>query len=518
MKRVLSLIVCFALTVCLFSGCGTEDEAYVPTGDGLTWDEDYTGPVSTQATEETEQALTLTYYTEESMNPYQSNDFSNRVLFSLMYQGLFTVDRDYNVEPMLCSGYSVSQDMKTYVFYINENATFSDGTKLTAEDVLASLQTAKASRVYGSRFSKVNNLALTEDGGITVGLNTAYENFPILLDVPILKATEQEAENPLGTGPYRMSGTGVYPELRRRSDWWCSAELPVSAPTISLVAAESINQIRDNFQFGDVDLVCADPGSDRYADYRCDFELWDCENGIFVFLVCNASSSVFSNEAVRTALTHAIDRDTLVQDYYRSFARSATLPASPQSPYYSQVLASRYGYDPTIFAKAVSDAGMEGRKVVLLVNSEDSLRLRVGRAIVEMLNEAGLAAEIMSYGGNEFYYALNNFDYDLYLGQTKLSANMDLSHFFSTSGNLNYAGLSNAEVYTLCQQALENSGNYYSLHQTIMDQGYLCPLLFRSYAVYATRGALTGLTPARDNVFYYSIGKTMDDALLAITE
>ncbi len=69
-------------------------------------------------------------------------------------------------------------------------------------------------------------------------------------------------------------------------------------------------------------------------------------------------------------------------------------------------------------------------------------------------------------------------------------------------------------AYNLCQQALENHGNYYTLHQTVMDNGLLCPVLFRSYAVYATRGLVTDLTPARDNIFYYQLDKTMEDALL----
>ena len=47
-----------------------------------------------------------------------------------------------------------------------------------------------------------------------------------------------------------------------------------------------------------------------------------------------------------------------------------------------------------------------------------------------------------------------------------------------------------------------------------MDQGYICPVLFRSYAVYASRGQLTDLQPARDNVFCYSIGKTLEDAYI----
>jgi hypothetical protein len=45
-----------------------------------------------------------------------------------------------------------------------------------------------------------------------------------------------------------------------------------------------------------------------------------------------------------------------------------------------------------------------------------------------------------------------------------------------------------------------------------MDGGLLCPILFRSYAIYATRGLVSQLNPARDNMFYYSIGKTLADA------
>ena len=89
---------------------------------------------------------------------------------------------------------------------------------------------------------------------------------------------------------------------------------------------------------------------------------------------------------------------------------------------------------------------------------------------------------------------------------------MDLTPFFSASGALNYGKIDDISVYNLCLQALENQGNYYTLHQTVMDDGYLCPILFRSYAVYAARGLMTQLQPARDNLFCYSIGRTLTDA------
>ena len=513
MRRMFAIMLCLAL---LLAGCGESDEAYVPTGDGLTWDADYTGPIPTAASredEEEEMELVLTYYPSKTMNPISSTDFTNRALFSLIYQGLFCVDRSYNVEPLLCRTYNVSDDLCTYTFYL-ERATFSDGSFLTGEDVVASLNAARESDYYGGRFTYVNEIYVAEDGGVVISLFTPYENLPLLLDIPIISKDALEDDRPLGTGPYVFNGTALGGTLRKRTNWWCESDLVITQDTIRLVAAESITHIRDEFEFGDLSLVCANPGSGKYVDYRCDYELWDCDNGVFVYLAFCDESYVFSVPELRVNLTHAIDRDTLVSTYYRGFARSAQLPASPLFPYYSQALAANYGYNPGKFTAALQDAGLDGASIVLLVNSDDSLRMRVARHIGQMLNDCGLAVTMKEVSGQAYRDALILREYDLLVGQTKLSANMDLSEFFDTTGSLSYGGMDDLSVFELCRLALENHGNYYSLHKTVMDNGLLCPVITGSYAVYATRGLLTDLSPARDNIFSYSIGKTMADALV----
>ena len=510
MKRIIAILLGLTLALSLFA-CGDPD-VYTPTGDGLTWDEDYTGPMATRPTEE--QNLTLTYYPNKTLNPLTCTDFTNRAIFSLLYQSLFSVDRTYRVEPQLVKRYAVSEDMKTYTFYL-ENATFSDGTPLTAQDVVATLLAAQESDIYKGRFRHIREITLAEDGGIVITLSISYENLPILLDIPILKEAQLQEDRPLGTGPYVLEMAGNTSQLRRRTDWWCTADMTITAESILLIHAENPTQIRDQFEFSDLDLVCADPGSDNYTDYRCDYELWDCENNIFLYLGCNLYSEVFAKPEIRSALPRAIDRDTLAGAYYRGFAHAATLPASPFSPYYNQNLANRYAYDGGEALKtAVSAAGLEGREIILLVNADDSLRLRVARDIRDMLIACGFVVTLQESGTSSYYYCLRNGMYDLYLGQTTLSANMDLSAFSSSGGSMNYGGMADVSLYTLCTEALANHGNFYTLHQSVMNDGRLCPILFRSYAIYATRGLLTDLTPARDNVFYYSLGKSMEDTLI----
>ena len=514
MKRILSILLCLVMALSLFSGCGPTDspQSYVPTGDAL---EKETVEEEEAVQSQEEQVLSLAYYADRTLNPIESTDYTNRVLVPLLYQGLFAVDRDYQVNPILCKSYSYTTDMKTYEFQLDPGATFSDGVPVTAEDVVASLKAAKGSTYYSGRMRFFKTIAVTETGAVQIVLSQSYENLPLLLDIPIVKEEEVEADNPLGTGPYILSGTPENRFLARRSAWWCkSKDLLITAQQIPLVSATSTATIRDAFEFDDVGVVCTDPGSDRYVEYRCDYELWDCESGIFLYLGINSDSSAFKKKEIRQAISKGIDRQALVDNYYRGFALAAELPASPTSPYYTPTLAQEYAYDGIGYESMMSS--VKGKAVKLLVNANDSLRVKVAQEIGRMLSTSGLIVEVVSLEKGEYATALGEGKYDLYLGQTKLSPNMDLSQFFSAKGNLNYGDIDDVAVYNLCLQALENQGNYYTLHQTVMDNGYLCPILFRSYAVYATRGLVTHLKPARDNLFCYSIGRSLTDAYAGV--
>ena len=347
---------------------------------------------------------------------------------------------------------------------------------------------------------------------MVVELKVPMENLPILLDIPIVKANEVAASNPLGTGPFLLDSSPQGKWLRRQPGWWCSANLPMNVDFITLVAAESPVQIRDGFEFSDISLVCSDPGRMDYVDFRRDHELWDCENGQFLYLVCNEKSKLFADPAVRAALTHAIDRDALASRYYRGFAKSATLPASPDSPYYNHTLSRKFGYDPQKFIDAVAATQAESKEIVLLLCGDDQMRVRLGNAIAQMLEVAGLHVTINQVTSAKFDETLRWGTYDLYLGQTKLSANMDLSAFFASNGALKYGGLSDPAMQAMCLEALANTGNYYNLHKMVAEEGQLVPILFQHYAVYTRRGVLYDLQPARDHIFYYDLGRTLEDA------
>ena len=505
MKRSL----CISLALCLllsFAGCGYDYSGYVPNGGGLATD---TQP-PTNPNQGEDQLITLTYYKEKGLNPYLCADFTNRALLSLLYQGLFITSSSYETTPVLCQSYTISRDGRTHTFTVDPTATFSNGAPVTPADVSASLKAAKSSAYYSGRMLHITAIELPGDGTVVLRTDTEMKNLPILLDIPIVPANAVAEAFPMGSGPYTYQTSAVGSYLEKRTNWWCTAALPISTSAIPLMEATSISGIRDDFQFSGLDFALTDPSSDRYVDYRCDFELWNCESGIFLYIGCNEDSLVFDSPAIRSALTYAIDRDSLSAKYYRGFGQSATLPASPLSPYYNKGLAGKYTYNAEKFAQAVQDNGKLNQTVVFLVNSDDSLRVRAGRAIAEMLRSGGLLVEMKELGGASYEKAIKNREFDLYLGMTRLSPNMDLTAFFHLKGALSYGGIDDVAAYSLCLDALADEGNYYTLHRTVMEQGLLCPVLFCNYAVYTTRGVFTALAPARDNPFCYSIGKSME--------
>ena len=509
--RKLALLLALVL---LLTGCAAE-KAYIPTGDGLA---DVTRP--TEAPTEppvtapgglnlSDRGFTLAYFPEEGFNPYDCLNINNRMIFSLLYQSLFVTDSQGRVEPLLCKSFTVSEDMTSYIFTL-ERASFPDGTELTAVDVVESLKTAEDSDYYEGRFTYIREISEVEGNRVKITTRVPMENLPLLLDIPVVKYGQSGSRMPQGTGPYVLEDTPEGLLLRCRDNWWCDAQVPLTAKTVKLMVGEDQTQIRDEFEFGDVGVSTADPGSASYAAYRCDYELWDAETGIFLYIGCNIKSKVFSQSQVRVSLSYAIDRAGLLASCYNGFGTAVTLPASPNSGFYDQNLARQVSYDPEVFKQALTESNMLGRTVKLLVNKDDSVRLQAARKVAQMLTDCGLTVELLEHNYSDYRAVLRDGTFDLYLGQTKLSPNMDLSAFFKEDGSLSWGGMANATCLDMCQEALENSGNYYNLHQMVLRNGQLIPVLFRSHAVYAGRGLVRELEPSRDNVFYYSMGKQLE--------
>ncbi len=522
-KRFFSLF----LIALLLMGCvaNQNNDNYVPTGDAILMEgQDPEDLIE----EEVPQELLLAYYPDRSMNPLIGVNITNRVLFSLIYQGLFATDSQNNTYPMLCSHYQVSPDNRSITVYLEETATFSDGTRVTAQDVLATYEAAKADGYYKGRFLHFTAIELVGSDAIRFQTEVPYQNLALMLDIPIVKASEVAADFPLGTGPYLFQQGDNGAALVRVSNWWCGkTKVPARANVISLMVGTSQAQIRDEFEFGDLSLACANPMTDSYSDYRCDYELWNVENGMLMYLGMNVLYSEWfkgDDHTLRQALTYAIDREYINENFYHGLCQPTTLPTSPGSPYYNKALAARYEHDDMKFIDAINGLKLpetkkhEPVKLKILVNCDDSARLRTARYLKEHLTDLGIDTAVLEYGGSTsptYEEVLIAGNYDMYLGQTKLPPTYELTAFFRPWGTLRYGGITDNTLYTMSNESVANEGNYYTLNQMIADDGKIIPILFGTYSIYAERGQLLDLNPSRDNVFFYTLGKTMESAKMS---
>ncbi len=550
MRKITALFLSLALMLGLLSGCGRsiDNSGYVPTGEAIVMEDEIVEDVQE---DDTDQELTLAYYPDRSLNPLFGSDYINRILMSLMYQGLFAVDNHKNTTPILCSRYQISTSGRTWTIYLDENATFSDGTKVRPEDVVACYWQAKENDYYKNRLRHITNIEVAEDGqGILFQSDTPYENMALILDIPIIKESEVAMETPnvpLGTGPYVFRSDSSGYVLQRTENWWCDqaytqkktdeainagkepsnegykVKIPATDAIINLVEVISTAGVRDAFQFGgdnSLSVVCTNPMSASFAEYRCDYELWEIESGYFMYIGCNILYSDFfePNGGIRSFLTYGIDRDTLIEDAYGDLVDPVTLPCSPEETYYNTALAKQLGYDPLKFIGhlggfAIPREDGVPQELELLVNSDDSARVTIARAIAEDLTEMGLPCKTVEYGTAVFQSQVANGNYDIYLGMTRLSATMDLSEFFRPWGEMSRGGLSHESIYDMVKNSLENSGRYYNLYKLLGEDGRIIPVAFGHYNVYAQRGIIPDLNPARDNVFYYSLASTLDKTM-----
>ena len=461
----------------------------------------------------------LAYVPEYGFNPYKCICITNRPVFSLVYESLFVLNDSFQPEPVLCDRFAVSEDGTTCLLTLCQGVTFSDGTPLTAQDAVASLNAAKDSDYYGSRFSNVTEVTARDEMTLEISLSHAYENFPLLLDVPIVKAGTQENERPLGTGPYVFSEqlTGLC--LRRNQRWWQDNRAPIEYDTILLTGADNPAAVRDSFEFGDTALVCADLNAPNAVGYRCDYELWDCPTTTMVYLGFNLNGGIFSYSALRGAVTHMIDRDSLIVSAFKGFGDAATLPCAPDSPLYDRDLAMLYSYDEEAAAQVLRTAAVRSDAPgTLLVNAADAARVELARSIAEAMTQKGLPMEVTAVDAETFRSRLEKGKYDAFLGETRLSADFDLTEFFRSGGSLCYGGIRSSDMEALCYEALENSGNCYDLFRGVMENAYFCPILFKSYAVMANRGVIGSLQPAVDCIFHLAGGRSLVDASVSYGE
>ena len=124
-------------------------------------------------------SISLLYSYSDSFNPYTAKTTANRELSSLLYDSLIKTDN--NFEPMYFLATSVQIESNQCIVRLRD-AVFTDGSKLTADDVIYSYNMAKNCARFADNFYAVTSVSSLDSKTIQFTLSQNDPYFINLLD------------------------------------------------------------------------------------------------------------------------------------------------------------------------------------------------------------------------------------------------------------------------------------------------------------------------------------------------
>ena len=453
------------------------------------------------------QQFTLPYYPDANLHPILGDNRANMVLTSLVYQGLFELDNSFTPHGVLCSDYSVSDDKLIWTFSLSDK-TFSDGSPVTADDVVFSLQTARSSNLYANRLADVQTIFAGADNTVVLTLIRPNMQLPVLLDIPVIRDF-QDGSMPLGTGPYRFEeDTGP---LRLVREEFAPDTIPEEIP---LLAIESADDLIYAFDAGNISLTISDLTGANALGYSAGYEAFAFPTTTMLYVGFRAADGPCADPLVRQAISRSFDRDTVAASLLAGHAAATCLPVSPRSTLYSSAHEKAGGYDPAAAAALLTEAGYtkgddgllhRGRSALSLtfvVNTDNSFKLAIAEYLTGQLTDMGMDVTLKKLAWDDYLTALSSGEFDLYLGEVTLTADFDLSALLDAEGSLNFGGYQSPEMDT-AQLILRSAGvGELLLFDQFLADAPFAPLCFKEYAVLTQWQAVSGLEPTRQNPFY----------------
>lgn len=494
MKRITALAAALALALSLLTGCAQIDEAEEPL---FPAEEE---PVPEETSAALPSTFSLPYLAGQPLNPLTCPDGMQQTVASLLYEGLFHLDRQLEPQPLLCASYSYDPDALTYTLTLRQNAVFSDGSSLTAADVKASLTAARGSARYAARLADVKSIS-AGNGTVTLTLSRPNNALPALLDIPILKSGTEKKDIPTGTGPYLYDESSG-PCLLASQNWWQGTVQPVDRIPLTETADQEAMLYR--FTSHDVQLIMADLTGTSAVTVSGSVRCTDADTTVLHYLGVNTSVKGLDDAAFRRCLSLGINRQSLVSGLLSGHAKAAQFPISPASPLYPADLDT--SFSATAFADAL--AACEARPthtLRLLVNSENTFKVSMAQQIAAAFTAAGVAMEAVSLPWEEYTAALATGSFDLYYGEVRLTADWNAASLLATGGSLNYGGWSDLQCDQLLEACLASTDRKSALNalcRYLQVQAPILPMCFETVSALYESDVAEGLTPTAAEPFY----------------
>ena len=291
------------------------------------------------------------------VDPALNSSVDGACLAVNMFEGLYTYDKDGNLQPALAENTEISEDGMTYTFTLRDGLKWSDGTDLTAKDFEYAWKRAAAPETaadYGYMFDAIAknadgalDVVASEDGKtLTVKLVApcAYfldlAAFPAYLPVPQaqVEAAAGWETNPgawaaeagfVTNGAYTMTAWKHEESmvLTKNDNYWRADE--VTIPEIDLMLSADDTAIFSAYNSGDLDFADTVP-TNEIASIMDNPDFHVIDNLGTYYAAFNVNSPIFEGKtvdqaiAMRKAFAILIDRPYIVETVGQTGQKVAT--------------------------------------------------------------------------------------------------------------------------------------------------------------------------------------------------
>ena len=487
MKKRALVTAAAVLSVAALTACGGKKEVSVATtvAETTAAAADTTAESSTDGqAESTASADTLRVILNSepsNLDPHNNTRLTAWAVQEEIFDKLVTKDDDGNIVPDLATKWEQIDD-KTTRFYLRDDVTFHDGTKLTADDVVFSLQ--RACEASGSKTFYISfdpeNIKKVDDYTVDVATKEPFAavlNYLASARGAILcksavesKGDEEFGRSPVGSGPFKFVSwtTGDKIVLERNEEYW--GDKPAYTNLQFRFVTEATNRAIE-VETGGADIAYSIAANDaERLQGNSDVNVITGPAYQYVYVSMNMSDETLKDHRVRQALTEAIDIPSLVEAVYGDSAK-----------------------------KLLAEAGYGDGLELTIKMAEDNNFSTMAEIIQGMWAEVGVTANIESMEQATYLEKANAGEVQIGMASTNaVSGDPDNAMMIWRTTAVNAIQACDPKIDEYLNAGASEFDTekraeiYKEVQQYMWDQDYAVPVCFPN-VTYATRSNVSGL-------------------------
>lgn len=318
-----------------------------------------------------------------------------------VYEGLVKLDESGEIVPLLAESWVISDDRKTYTFTLREDVKFSDGADFTAEDVKFSIDRVKSDawtislKSYMDVVDSVEVVSPTE-AKVTLKAPSNEWLFQMTSRIGAMfsrTGVENLPTKPIGTGPYVVDewvrGDSIV--MKANPDYW--GEQPALS-TVTLKYFKDSTALNNALLSGGIDVISSVQAPDALRQFEGDdqYQIIEGTTNGELTMALNSDSPNLEDERVRQAITHAIDKQAVVDTAWAGYGTVIGSMVPPTDPWYEE-LTDIYPYDPEKAKQLLAEAGKSNLKLRFRVPNLP-YAVAPAQVVQSQLAEVGIEATI----------------------------------------------------------------------------------------------------------------------------